>query len=139
MPVEPSPLAPNKAALWTGRGLTLLVTLFLLFDGIGKVLMLEPVVSACVRLGIPENAIVGIGITLVVATLLYALPITTVLGAVLLTGYLGGAILTHVRVAGPGFPWFPVAFAATLGLLLWLGVCLREPRMWRMLPLRVSA
>ncbi len=55
---------------------------------------------------------------------------TSVLGAILLTGYLGGATATHVRV---GDYWIgPVMF----GVLVWLGLFLRDPRLRAILPLR---
>jgi hypothetical protein len=57
---------------------------------------------------------------------------TSVLGAILFTGYLGGAILTHLRVGQN------VAMQVTLALLIWLGLYLREPRLRKLLPLRLS-
>jgi hypothetical protein len=60
----------------------------------------------------------------------YLIPPTSVLGAVLMTGYLGGAILTHWRI-GDMF-----ATHVVLGLLIWLGVYLREPRLAWLLPVR---
>jgi hypothetical protein len=67
-----------------------------------------------------------------VVTLIYAIPQTSVLGAILITGYLGGAIATHVRI-GEGF-----LVQAGLGVLAWLGLCLRDPRLWSLLPIRKS-
>ena len=68
----------------------------------------------------------GIGVVLLVCTLLYALPRTSMLGAVLLTGYLGGAIATHVRVGNPLFSH--VLFPVYLGVMLWGGLFLRDTR-----------
>jgi hypothetical protein len=53
-----------------------------------------------------------------------------VLGAILLAGYLGGAICTHWRVGDP----FVVQIV--LGLLVWLGIYLREDRLKALIPLR---
>ena len=64
---------------------------------------------------------------------LYAFPRTSVLGAILLTGYLGGAVATHVRAADG---WFGVFFAVAFGVLLWLGLYLRDARVRALLPLR---
>jgi len=69
-----------------------------------------------------------------VSTTLYVIPITSVLGAILLTGYLGGAIATHLRVADPLFSH--ILFPTYLGVLLWGGLYLREPRLRALLPLR---
>lgn len=67
-----------------------------------------------------------------VCLVLYLIPATSVLGAVLLTGYLGGAVATHLR-AGES-----PALAAVVGALVWVGLYLREPRLWELLPLRLA-
>src|SRR6516162_6941625 len=106
----------SKAMLWTGRILGLLPALFLLVDGVMKLVKPEPVVEATVKLGYPESVIFGLGIVLLTCTILYLIPRTAFLGAILLTGYLGGAVASHLR-AGDG-P-FPVLFPAVFGALLW--------------------
>jgi hypothetical protein len=63
---------------------------------------------------------------------LYALPRTSILGAILLTGYLGGATATHVRVGQPFV--FPIVF----GVLVWLGLWLRDARLRALIPARRS-
>ncbi|WP_250846910.1 DoxX family protein [Aquisphaera insulae] len=114
-----------------GRVISSVVVLFLLVDGIAKVLKFGPVLEACARLDVPEWTIPWLGGVLIAATLLHAAPPTAVLGALLLTGYLGGAVWTHLRVGGPAFP---VAFPILLGAILWLGLCLREPRLRDLIP-----
>jgi hypothetical protein len=52
------------------------------------------------------------------------------LGAILLTGYIGGAICTHLRVGDPFF------IQTALGILIWLGLYLRENRLKGLIPLR---
>jgi Na+/proline symporter len=84
------------------------------------------VVKATTDLGFSERVIVPLGIVLLVSTLLYLIPPTAVLGAILLTGYLGGAVATNVR-SKPG--WFAIIFPVVFGVLLWLGLWLREPRL----------
>lgn len=109
----------------TATVIKLLVVLFLAFDGITKVIRLAPVMEACQKMGISPEMAVGIGLLLLVCTAIYMVPRTTVLGAVLLTGYLGGAAATHVlQHAGS----FPVAFAIAFGVLVWLGIMLRDPK-----------
>jgi hypothetical protein len=66
----------------------------------------------------------------VACALLYAIPQTSVFGAILLTAYLGGATATHVRVGEPFF--LPVI----VGILVWLGLFLREGRLRALVPLR---
>jgi DoxX-like family len=75
-----------------------------------------------------------LGILTLLATLLYAWPATSVLGAILLTGYLGGAMATHLRVGSPLFSH--LLFGLYLGLMLWGGLWLREPRLRALIPFR---
>jgi len=119
------------AKLWTGRVLSGLVIAFLLFDAIAKLLKPGFVVEATLKLGYPENTIIGIGIVLLICTILYAIPQTSIFGAVLLTGYLGGAIATHVRVGDPLFSH--VLFPIYVAVMMWGGLYLRDPRLGALL------
>ena len=123
----------SKKRLWAGRIISALPALFLLMDGVMKLVKPAPVVEATVRLGYPESVIFGLGIVLLACTILYLIPTTSILGAILLTGYLGGAVATHVRV-GEGL--FPVFFPVILGVLIWLGLYLRDDRLRALVPLR---
>lgn len=115
----------GKTRLWAGRVVTGLVATFLLFDAACKLLLLPMVLEASAKLGFTPTSIFCIGLVLFVSTILHLVPRTALLGAVLLTGYLGGAICTHVR-SGDGA--FPIAFAATFGVLVWVGLYLRDAR-----------
>lgn len=64
----------SKASLWTGRAISGLVVLFMLFDGVTKV-KAQQVIDATVRIGFPLTMVVGIGITLLVCTALYVIPL----------------------------------------------------------------
>lgn len=117
----------------TGWVLTVLCGLFLIFDGVGKLLMPAPVIEATTRLGFPANLIPGVGILLLACTLVYLIPRTAILGAVLLTGFLGGAVAIQMRAGSPLFEnTFPVLFA----ILVWGGVYLREARLCTLIPMR---
>jgi len=125
--------APNSAAaLWTGRIMSFLPALFMLLDAAMKFTKPEMVVKTTVELGYPESVITGLGIVLLISTVLYLIPRTAVLGAILLTGYLGGAVATNVRV-GAGL--FPICFPVVFGVLLWGGLFLRDERLRKLLPL----
>lgn len=125
------PANASAVGLWVGGIITVLVVAFLAFDGVAKILKLAPVVKASEELGLPPNTIVGIGIVLIACTAIYAVPQTAVLGAILLTAHLGGATAIHVR-AGSGA--FPVVFSIAFGVLVWVGLVLREPRLlWTIL------
>jgi hypothetical protein len=113
-----------------------LVILFLTFDVVLKFVKPAPapVVEAFARLGWSLSLGPVLGMILLVSTALYVIPKTSVLGAILLTGYLGGAIATHLRVGDPLFSH--VLFPTYLGVLLWGGLYLREPRLRALIPLR---
>jgi hypothetical protein len=123
----------SKKMVWVGRVMSGLPALFLLFDGVMKLVKPAPVVEATVQLGYPESVILGLGIVLLACTVLYLIPRTAVLGAIMLTGYLGGAVATHVRVE-EGL--FPIAFPVVFGALLWGGLCLRDARLRSLIPWR---
>jgi hypothetical protein len=116
----------SKKSLFTGRIISALVFVFLFFDGAVKVAQIQPVIEASAQLGYPASTIPFIGLALIVSALLYAFPKTSFFGALLLTAYLGGATATHVRVAGPVFP---IVFAPLFGVLVWVGLVLRDARL----------
>lgn len=130
--MQAEPIAVPRGTLWAGRIISGLPALFLLVDGAMKLVKPAPVVEATVRLGYPESTIVPIGVVLIVCTILYLIPRTAVLGAILLTAYLGGAVATHVRA---GEPVFSIVFAIVFGVLLWLGLYLRNPTLRLLVPL----
>ncbi|WP_435009406.1 DoxX family protein [Tundrisphaera lichenicola] len=123
----------SKASSWAGRILSALAALFLILDGVGKVMQAAPVMEACAPLEIPERVIPGLGAVLIAISLLYAIPPTSILGAILVTGYLGGATWTHVRMGGPVFP---MVFPGLVGAMVWGGLWLREPRLRALVPIR---
>ena len=85
-------------------------------------------------LGWPAHHDLMIGIIETVCVVLYLVPRTSVLGAVLETALLGGAIATNVRVDNPLLSH--ELFGAYLGVLVWLGLWLRDGRVRALLPLR---
>ncbi|MBS1805955.1 MAG: DoxX family protein [Acidobacteria bacterium] len=123
----------SMALQWTGRILTGLTILFMLFDAFGKFAKPIQVTDAFTRLGLPLSTSTTIGILLLVSTIVYAIPRTAVLGAVLLTGFLGGAVAIHLRAGSTTFEQvFPVIF----GIVAWAGVYLRECGLRRVFPVR---
>ena len=126
----------SNKALWAGRVMSGLAVLFLVFDIVMKFIKPAPapVVEAFAHLGWPPSLAVTLGIILLSCTALYVIPQTSILGAILLTGYLGGAVSTHLRVGDPLFSH--VLFPTYLGMLLWLGLYLRDNRLRAFIPLR---
>ncbi|TPK94752.1 DoxX family protein [Mesorhizobium sp. B2-4-12] len=125
----------SSGALWTGRVLSGVIVLFMIFDGAIKLPPLDIVTQTMTELGWPADANVArlLGVIGLVSTALYALPRTSVLGAILLTGYMGGAIATHVRIGSPLFSH--TLFGVYLGIILWGGLYLRDPRVRALIPL----
>lgn len=122
----------SKAALWTGRVISTLVALFLLFGAVSDLLNLPNVKKGMAAYGYPEGSATWIGLALLVSVILYLIPRSSVLGAILLTGYLGGAVSTHVRAGETNLMMGPVIFAA----LMWGGLFLRDELLRALLPLR---
>lgn len=127
----------STKALWAGRTISALPILFLLMDAVGKFVKPEPVVTGTIALGYNESVILPLGIVLLVCTILYAVPQTSILGAILLTGYLGGAVATHVRIGNPVFTH--MLFPVYLGIMIWLGIYLRDIRVRSLVPFRSRA
>jgi hypothetical protein len=118
------------AVRWAGYLLSGLPVLMLLVSATMKFLQPAAMQDQLGKLGWASEKMVALGVVELVSTVLYVIPQTSVLGAILLTGYLGGATATHVRV-GDSF-LVPVV----LGVMLWAGLLVREPRLAALLPLR---
>lgn len=124
----------SKAMVWSGRIMSGLVILFLLFDGAIKLIPLDIVIETSRQLGIPTDLARTLGVLTLICTLLYAIPLTSVLGAVLTTGYLGGAIYVHVLNGSPLVSH--TLFGVYLALLMWGGLYLRDPELRAIFPFR---
>ncbi|HYC59343.1 MAG TPA: DoxX family protein [Thermoanaerobaculia bacterium] len=122
----------SPRAVFTGRVMSGIALLFLLFDAIGKLMRPAAVIEGTTQLGYSTEVILPLGIIQAICLILYLMPRTAVLGAILWTGYLGGAVATHVRIDNPLFSHilFPVYVAA----LLWGGLWLRDRRVRALLP-----
>jgi hypothetical protein len=122
---------------WTGWAMSGLTIAFLSMDSIMKLLALPVVLESSGPLGFAGASMArGLGIVLLVCTLLYAMPQTSVLGAILLTGYLGGAVATHLRVGNPLFSH--ILFGVYIGVLMWGGLYLRDTGVRAMIPWRLT-
>ncbi len=121
---------PSPAILWTGRVLTLLVSLLFVNSAYQKLTTGANGTEGIPPLGIPQSMIVPLGVLELVCVAVYVIPPTAVLGTILLTGYMGGAICTHWRVGDP------FLFQIGIGVVIWLAVYLREERLRKLIPLR---
>ena len=120
----------SSKVVWTGRVISVLVSLGFLMSAGMKFIGGPELAKGLGHLGLPDSMITPLAILELTVVVIYLIPQTAVLGAILLTGYIGGAICTHWRVGDP----FVVHIV--LGLLVWLGVYLREPRLKPLLPIR---
>lgn len=120
----------NRKIVWAGWVVTFLAAFPFIPSAAMKLMAHPSVLQGMEHLGLPQPLILPLGILELLCVAIYLIPMTTILGAILLTGYIGGAIVTHLRV-GEG-----VLFQIVLGLLIWLGAYLREPRLREILPLR---
>lgn len=126
----------SNTRLWTGRILSGIIIVFLLFDGIIKLIPIAPVIETMQHLGYSGDITPvarGLGILTLVIVVLYGIPRTAILGAILLTGLMGGAMATHLRVGSPLFTH--LLFGLYLGLMAWGGLYLRDDRFRAMIPL----
>lgn len=130
MASERQTTSTSKAMIWAGRVVSALPVLMLTMSGIMKFVLPPVAVKGFADLGWPASVAFALGIAELGSTIIYAIPQTAVLGAILLTGYLGGAIATHVRI-GESF-----TIPAVLGVLVWLGLFLRDARVRALIPLR---
>lgn len=126
------PLPVSRAACWTGIVLGVLPCLMLFFSATMKFLQPEGVPGHFVELGWTPAVMPALAVLQVACTVLYLIPRLAVLGAILLTGYLGGGIAAHVRIGD----YATVLFPLILGVLLWGGLFLRDPRLRTLIPLR---
>jgi len=122
----------SKTMVWIGRVISALPVLMLLMSGVMKFHLPEDAVKQMTQIGWQSDVAPALGIIELGSTLLYIIPQTAVLGAILLTGYLGGAVATHVRVADYSNMWIPIV----LGVLVWLGLYLRDARLRALVPWR---
>lgn len=119
----------SKKVTWIGRVISILVSLVFLSSAAFKFIDGPQIKEGFDHLGLPERMMLPLGILELACAVIYLIPATSILGAILLTGYLGGAILTHWRVGEPVFAQI------ILGILVWLGLWLREVRLKPLIPI----
>jgi len=121
----------SKKLLWTGRVISAIPVLLMLFSAALKLAKPVGVVQGFVRAGYPESLILSLGILEMLCCVVYMIPRTSILGAILMTGYLGGATATNVRIGDPSY-----ILTVLLGVFVWGGLYLRDARLRALLPLR---
>jgi hypothetical protein len=128
----------SPAMLWTGRTLTGLFALFMLGASVAPKLLGLPVAEETMaQLGWPPGYVLMIGIIELTLVVLYLIPRTSLLGAVLIMALLGGAMATQIRAGNPLFSH--ILFSIYLGLFMWGGLWLRDPRVRALFPIMRGA
>ena len=125
----------GASMIWIGRLLSGLASAFFVMDAVMKLIQPQFVIDATRGIGWPADPVTlsVLGCLLLTSTALYLFPRTAVLGAILLTGYLGGAVASHARIGSPLFTHD--LFGVYLGLFVWAGLWMRDPRIRALIPL----
>ena len=123
-------MAASSKIVWVGWILTVLASLMFVFSALLKLKGGPELDQGMTHLGLPASMVLPLAILELTCVVIYLIPATSVLGAILLAGYIGGTIVTHWR-SGDAF-----IVNIVLGLVIWLGIYLREPRLKELIPLR---
>ena len=120
-----------KKAGWIMIGL---FALFMLGASVApKLITAQVALDSMVEIGWPTRYLLMIGIVELVCTVLIIIPRTALLGAVLFMAILGGAMASHLRIGSPLFSH--TLFSIYLGIFLWVGLWLRDPKIRTVFPL----
>lgn len=122
----------SKTAKWAAYGLNVLLALTFLPGAFMKITQHPMVLQGIAHIGIPQAAVVPIGLIELSCVVLFLIPRTVVLGTFLLTGYLGGAVMANI-INKSDF-----IHALVIGLIVWATALLRVPELRALLPFRPS-
>jgi hypothetical protein len=130
--METTPQAPlvSRKMIWAGRIMSAVPVLLLAMSAVMKFMKPQPVVEGFAHFGFPAGMITGLGILELLFAVIYVIPSTAVLGAILVTAYLGGATVTTMRTGDAYYG--PIV----LGVLIWGGLFLRDPKIRALIPFR---
>jgi hypothetical protein len=118
---------------WTGRFLSGSFALFMVGASVAPKLLQLPVAEQTMMdLGWPAGYAFAIGVLELCCVVLYLVPRTSLFGAVITMGLLGGAMATQLRAQMPLFSH--TLFSVYVGLFMWGGLWLRNPRLRKMFP-----
>ncbi|MBI1832852.1 MAG: SRPBCC family protein [Planctomycetes bacterium] len=127
MSTDSQPASNSGWVYWLGWIITLLPVAGLIMSGVVKIVGLP---EGSPDIGWRMSSLIGLAIIELGCLAIYLYSPTAILGAILLTGYLGGAVATHVRMGDAFLP--PIG----MGVLLWVGLLLRDERLQALFPWR---
>lgn len=116
----------SKGVLWTSYILQGIVVLMFLMGAVNNLMQTEMAVDGAVEFGYPKDAVLYLGVILLLSTILYAIPKTMFIGGVLLTAWLGGAVATH---AIHNDPLTNILFPVIFGIIVWVSIWLRNEKL----------
>lgn len=117
-----------------GWALSLLFALFLMgASALPKLAAMAVARDTMAQLGWPDAPLLLIGGIEAALAVLYLIPATSVLAAALLMALLGGALVTNLRADADLFSH--TLFSVYLGIVMWGGLILRDPKVRRVFPL----
>ncbi len=122
--------SPTKNWTTIGWILGVIPSLLLFVSGVMKFIQPAGFEEGLTHMGWRPEQMYAIGAVEILCVLIFLFPKTAVLGAILLTGYMGGAIATHVRVGDI------VIVQVLIGMVFWLSLWLRDPRIRQLIPFR---
>jgi hypothetical protein len=124
----------ERAMQKLGWALSALFGLFMLGASVTpKLIGMPEADESMVALGWENSPLLLIGVLELIGTLLYLIPATGVLGAALMMAIFGGAIATNLQ--GNADLYSHTLFSVYLGILMWGGLALRDPRIRAVFPL----
>lgn len=117
-----------------GWGLSVLFALFMaVASALPKLAGMSVASDIMVQLGWPDAPLFLIGCLEAALAVLYLIPATSVLAAVLLMALFGGALVTNLH--GHAELFSHTLFSVYLGIWMWAGLILRDPRVRAVFPL----
>ena len=122
-------VAQKRWTLWAGWILSALVFVFMAYSAILKLTHNPQAVQGFSALGLGLGALTALGVVELACVVLFLIPPTAALGAVLLAGYFGGAVMAHLVMH------IPLPIPIIFGVVAWLALYLREPRVRPLFPL----
>ena len=116
-------MTASAKVVWVGRGISGLASLIFVISAVMKLVGGAEVKQGLAHLGLPESMLTPLSILELACAVVYLIPATSGPGGDPPHRLHRGRDRTHWRVGDPFF------IQAALGILVWLGIYLREERL----------
>lgn len=121
----------SKLRRITGYVFSIVPSLLLALGGTMNVLKAEVAVQGAKEIGYADAVMLPLGIVTLLSVVLLLVPRTALIGALLITGFLGGAVGVHVR---QGDPLLNIVIPVIFASIIWIGLCMRNPKLNMLMP-----